>query len=642
MKKIDKSLVISKTLIFLFVVGFVIAFKSIFGEENTLIGVTTITATLMFLSRDLTVSPIRNTLRFITLNLLMGIISFFAVQNIWIGLILNFLMLFSISYIYSYNLREPMYLAFSLQYLFLLSTPVSDDKILIRLIALGCGALVIMLAQLLANRTKLSKSGNKILIQVCDCILSRFFNEDGLTESNSKDDITHLMDDLRGMVYDKRDSDNYMTEEARIKLGMSVALENLYMHLESSDVENVNIDILEHLKTMLYEVKNMLSNQSSDTVYDFQEDLHALVNICGEKNIKDRSDLKLLDSMVLLADTSHTLKNLDTKKYNEVTKCTKDFSLFSDKTKTSLSFGSKSIRFCYAMRVGISISLSSFIMDVFNVVEGRWLLFTLLSLTTPIYEVSKSKIRERVIATVVGAFIVFVLFSFIKDPGIRSILIILNGYIGGYFPQYKYNMIFVTISAIGAAAVVGDLQVLTFSRISLVAIGAIIAILSNEYIFPYRVKDSNKQLKDLHNEVIISMVKELNLLMNGEKRPVVMKNLFIFDSVIASKCRVNAKLMDDSKYANIIKERRYLATSIYELYMWILNEDINKEYAHEDIIKISDMLIKGQHDLSSAKIHIEEEINSCEDINTRIVLSSLLDIIEELQVVNNLEIESII
>ena len=47
-----KKIIINNTITFVIVMFFVITFKSIFGEENTLIGVTTITATLMFLERD--------------------------------------------------------------------------------------------------------------------------------------------------------------------------------------------------------------------------------------------------------------------------------------------------------------------------------------------------------------------------------------------------------------------------------------------------------------------------------------------------------------------------------------------------------------------------------------------------------------
>lgn len=51
-----KKIIINNTITFVIVMFFVITFKSIFGEENTLIGVTTITATLMFLERDLLIA----------------------------------------------------------------------------------------------------------------------------------------------------------------------------------------------------------------------------------------------------------------------------------------------------------------------------------------------------------------------------------------------------------------------------------------------------------------------------------------------------------------------------------------------------------------------------------------------------------
>ena len=151
-KTLSKNAIINNTVIFIFVVVFVLLFKLIFGSENTLIGVTTITATLMLLGRDFTGEPLKSTLKFIGVNLLMGIGSAIAYNNIWLAIPINFIVVFTFSYIFTYNLREPLYFAFGLQYLFLLSTPVTIDKLGIRFIALICGALIIMLAQILVNR----------------------------------------------------------------------------------------------------------------------------------------------------------------------------------------------------------------------------------------------------------------------------------------------------------------------------------------------------------------------------------------------------------------------------------------------------------------------------------------------------------
>ncbi|EPY2301235.1 MULTISPECIES: hypothetical protein [Clostridium] len=55
----NKKLLVSKTALFVFIILFIVAFQKIFGIENTLIGVTVITAALMLLERDFTLSPFK-------------------------------------------------------------------------------------------------------------------------------------------------------------------------------------------------------------------------------------------------------------------------------------------------------------------------------------------------------------------------------------------------------------------------------------------------------------------------------------------------------------------------------------------------------------------------------------------------------
>ena len=132
----DKKLIVSKTVTFIAIIAFIVVFKLIFGEKNTLIGVTTVTATLMFLERDLSLSPIRNTIKLILINLLIGISSYLVISNMYLGVIINFFTLFLISYNFCYNLRNPLYLPFTLQYLFLLANPVDNQELLIRIFSL--------------------------------------------------------------------------------------------------------------------------------------------------------------------------------------------------------------------------------------------------------------------------------------------------------------------------------------------------------------------------------------------------------------------------------------------------------------------------------------------------------------------------
>ena len=447
--------------------------------------------------------------------------------------------------------------------------------------------------------------------------------DDGISNVNQS------VDAFRTMIYDKREHNYYLTEEGRLKLNLSVALENLHSMIHDCDLNTIDNDILKTLEILIKEVKLVLSNSSDDEpdVYICMEELF---KVCEQKNINDLLNLQLLDSMLLLSDTIKSLKSLDQKHYNIVDKSHKISEFFSDDDIKSLFVDRKSLRFCYAMRVAICITVGSFIMQYFNLSEGRWLLFTLLSLITPLYEVSESKIKDRIFATIVGSIIVFVLFSIFKDPTSRMLIVLLSGYFNGYANEYKYATIFVTISAIGAAALVENVQVLTINRILFVFIGAIIAIFANRYIFPYRLKDSMTQLKNMYHGTIKNMLKELVNLIEGNKHPTTMKNLMVLTSLIDAKARDNEKLTDFSFYREIMSERRALAANIYELYIWILRSNIKCQSQKEILIDLKELIDYSDGDISSKVAEIQQGIVMSKDINTKIILSSIIVILNEL------------
>lgn len=628
----NKKLIISKTTTFIIVVIFVVIFKLIFGVANTLVGVTTITATLMFLERDLTLTPIRNTIKLILINLLIGISSYLVISNMYLGIIVNFFTLFLISYNFCYNLRNPLYIPFTLQYLFLLANPVSGKDFFIRIIALVAGAIIIMLSQILINKNKLAKSGNKLLEIVCDSIVNKIEYKDQYDLiDEGVDKINESIDAFRTMIYDKREYNYYLTEEGRLKLNLSVALESIHTMIHSADLNTIDEDILKTLELLIMQIKLTL-NPSDDSIknHDVSLYMEQLFKICEEKHINDLLNLQLLDSMLLLSDTIKSLKSLDKKQYNIVNTSQEISKLFEDQGIKSFFMDRKSLRFCYAMRVAISITIGTFIIQYFNFEEGRWLLFTLVSLITPLYEVSKSKTKDRIFATIIGSIIIFILFSIFKDPNVRMLIVLASGYLNGYANQYKYATIFVTISAIGSAALVGNVDVLTINRIFFVFLGVIIAILANKYIFPYKLSDSITQLKNMYHKTVINMLEELKNLIEGHKQPNAMKNLIVLTSLIDAKARVNESLANSPSFREIISERRSLVANIYELYIWILRGEIKCQSQKEILNDLKQLIEYSNEDITSKVAQIESAISISKDINTKIILSSIIVILKEL------------
>lgn len=635
-----KKTIINNTITFVIVMFFVITFKSIFGEANTLIGVTTITATLMFLERDFTGSPLKNTLKFIGINLLIGMgTSLIVASNMWLGLIINFIVVFIFSYIFTYNLRQPLYVPFGLQYLFLLTTPVPTDRLDIRLLALIFGALIIMLVQLLFNKNKLATSGNKILVDVCESIENKVCCIKG--KSNNYDSINNInssIDEFRTIVYDKGESNYYLTKEAKIKLNISVALEGISRILYSDNNKLINLMILDTLEELVKVAKEVISINSKEnkTIQLNSYNIKKLLNYCQEHEINDLLNLQLLESMICLDDTLEELTKLDIKQYNVVDKIGDKSEIFSKKNIKSFLTDTDSPKYCYGMRMAITMTIGLFFMEYFKLPEGRWILFTILSLTTPLYETSKHKIRYRIGSTLVGSVIIIILFSIFKTENIRLLIVMLAGYLQGYINEYKYKIIFVTVSAIGAAAIVGNIQELTIERILMVAIGTIIAIIANKYLFPYNLEKSNEQLRKIYDASIKKMFKELRSLVEGKNNPEFIKHLFVTTSIIESKARMNKQIDKNQNYNNIVNERRYLASNIYELYMWIYRESINSNDI-DKIINNVKLLIEYKDDAITNKVTIiQKGINKSKNINTKIIISTILVILKELDKLSQL------
>lgn len=632
----NKKLVISKSITFIFVVAYVVTFKTIFGDENSLIGVTTITAALMFLGKDLTLSPVRNSLRLVVLNLFIGIAAMIAASNLWLGIFINFTTLFIVSYLLCYNLESPMYFPFTLQYLFLLSSPVSIEQMPQRLLSLAFGGVFVIILQLVLNKNRISKSGNKILLNVCDSILVRINALKGNTKEDTKNNsVDANINAFRKMVYDKREADYYLTEEGRIKLNLSVALENIYTILSEIKDPSSILFILNKLEYLIDETKSILIGKEDKK--DLYKDMNIFLSECREKDIDDLITLQILDSIILLSDSMNELSNLKKENYNLVKQFESIPKYKSDSLFRYIKTDYKSLRFSYAMRVAITITLGAFISDFFKLSEGRWIMFTILSLVNPLYEVSKSKTMYRLVATILGGILVTILFSIFKDMTSRTIIIMLVGYINSYISQYKYNMILITVSAIGSAAMIGDVGEFTLSRIVFVAIGALMAIIANKYIFPYKLEDSNKELEKLHTISVIEMLKEIYNVAEGIKKPHSIKNLLIVTSLVEEKLKLNNQILHDSHYEELIKERRFLVANIYELYIWIIRANIKPEYIKYVLSEINILISYEDEPIEEMINDIQKNIKEIEDLNTKITLSSIAVILKELKQISALK-----
>lgn len=630
-----KKVVVSKTFLFIFILGFIVMFKSVFGEENTLIGVTVITATLMFLERDLTSTLSTTFFKILSVNLILGVLAFLASQNMWIGLVCNFLALFIVGYFFNYELRKPMYVPFGLQYLFMVSSSIEIEQLPMRIISLAFGAAFIIFTQLIFNKNKLQKLGEKNILLICDELKSKIEllkNKEGTKTCDRK--IDTLSKELKRIIYDNRKEGFFITEQGMNLLNILFSLDRVSLILNRYKFKNAKFENNTINDLIENKIKTLdIINKELDDIKDI---LKNNVNLEYEQNVEDakrKKDLEDIDLYELCNLKENIYENINEYKINK-TKTDKNKELEIPEKFKSISihkknFNTESLRFSYALKIGLLTAVSGFIMDYFSLQDGRWIMFTVFSLTQTYSETCLSKSRQRVEATLIGSAIFFVLFTIIKDESIRGLILISAGYINSYLTDYKKLIICVTVSSLGAAAITSSPDILVVNRVIYVMIGTIISVIANKYILPYDAKKGHEELINIYRGTAKEIVKEINYCANNKDNHQSIKNLLLIPTLIEDRLLLVNTMFEDKKESEFIKAQRRLISDMYNLYIYVKKEQIQDENIInmlENITNIFDLTPKEYEDFRE---NVVSQIKSMICVSDKLVCVNVLNILDE-------------
>lgn len=627
--KITKQFIISQTILYVFIMAFVITFKIIFGDKNILVGVMGITAILMLTQINLTVSPGKNLVKLLIINLGIGIFTYLANLNIWAAIPINFIGIFVIAYTFYYNLKSPVYLPFTLQYMFLLATPITAAELPMRLLSLLVAPIGIMLIQFVVNKNKTTKVGNKLIGGICDNLIKKINNDENKVEINEA--IKKNANDFRKIIYDNRKDNFYVTEEGRIKLNIVIILEKLSNLLDES---TNNKQLLNDLIVCLQELKYSLGKE--DNLKNIADNISKILNNYKRDNINDLVSLRILNTINMLDISLGELKSLGKENYNTI-KANKSipeqYKMINVHKK---EFYTKSVKFSYAIRVSLGITISAFIADYFKFAEGRWIYFTTFAIIIPIYELSKKKLKDRIFATLVGGAIIVIVFTLFKNMLIRMLVIMAAGYLRSYTSTYRYGTIYTTICAIGAAAMTGGEVVLTIDRIVFVIFGTIIAIIINRFVLPVRMKDANKELLGTYRGVLYKMLNEVyEGAINKNNNTHEMDTLLLVTTMIEERLVANNGNSIIEENSSYFDKLRVLIIDIYQLYRLVKRSEIKH---NNDMVEDLKLLSNLENiNIDNEIKNVEEHIKTAEGMDNKIIFASirgLLSGIKELKDMN--------
>ncbi|MEF9953406.1 MAG: hypothetical protein RR838_12550, partial [Clostridium sp.] len=321
--------VYKKTKMFIGIIVFIVIFKAVFGDENTLIGVTVITALLMLLQRDLTANIFRFFTVFAIINVGQGILAYIANWNIYWGILATFLSMFVTGYLFTYNLKAPLFIGFGLQYLFMIYMPVSYEDLPMRLLSLLFGAVAIMVGQLIFNHNRLTKSSTAIMPGIVSGITSKI---DSMLDGNYKfhDDASAiaLIRALRKEINESRESYFHTTTEGKVNLNLTIGLERATILLDRVyfDENGNKSELTPFVKEMIGDIKECLkyitvNRENSNDINKATTNIRNFINKYRQfveevKNPKERHVLKeTLENMDFIEHNLKEILEVDYSKY---------------------------------------------------------------------------------------------------------------------------------------------------------------------------------------------------------------------------------------------------------------------------------------------------------------------------------------
>ncbi|MBC8632150.1 FUSC family protein [[Eubacterium] tenue] len=602
--------IISKTLVFMGAIPTAIFFKCMFGTSNMLVGITGFMAAVTLMGNDYTANPIRNTLRFILIELFIGLSAFISSFSAPLTLIFTFIVVFFIVYIFTFDTSKPIYMPFIFCYLFMLYMPVKQIDMHNRIEALILSGILIMLVQMLVNKNKFwNKSKSSIcknidlLIDEIDILLEK--KDMNLLKESSKN-LNKQLQALSQSLYSRKEKTFLISDKSRLYLCIVQTLEGTNIILEKSieDIDNLGKydDVLVKLKLQFNNILKFMNEEKSTK--ELKNQLNEFIYEGDDIHYSHYISYELRQNMTLLRDILDNLENgglsYSDKKYgiNEKIK---------EREVIKRRFNRNSLRFTFAFRIALLVSLGAFVVDYFDLYKGKWMVFTLSSVVQPYIESSETKMIDRIKGSLIGILIFELLFHLVPSMEVKMLIAFTCGYIVFYFKDYSKKMIFMTVFALSMGATNNDFNILSFDRLKFILIGCVIAFIANRIIFPYKIKDITKNLvkKSVElNNSLATILENLNInnLDSHNLRETILTNRLTND-----KININNNTILSASIGNFLNSERIVMSNLRVFKSSIKNNRIKnldisnvcnemQRYINGDLSK--DYIIKNFDNLS--------------------------------------------
>lgn len=554
-----------KTAMFLIIGLFMVVFLALFGTSYAVVGVTVASAAMIMLSKDLSVRPFSNLCSIMVFMVLMGVGAFLASLDPYLGLLMNFIVVFLVVFLSMQDLKSPMHFPMLLFYVTMVTTPITISEMPDRLLVLAVSAVFIVGLNVVMNRGSRSRTSHNGIVAMCEEI--RRCSEAVLRgESPDHSEIDRLAADLNRNMYDRLKSHFFTTPNDRTVLDLAVSLADLGRVVCRGDWSE---DSLRNLGSVLDAV---VSHERGE---------------CGASDVRGAVESYLASNPGTAGGTDLILRDI----HRELAYLESggDDSTYGSERGRDIGTVVKALReearrdsarFTFAVRMGLIFAMVAFAWEYWGWENAQVLLYTVIALIVPYVEDSWKMSVMRFSGTVLGVLVFAVA---VIATGDNSIALTAVGVVAAYVyvllddGRYDRKMFLFTLLVMIVSSLTADTPEsgMVTDRVMFTAAGIMVATIANRVVLPYRVRDENVELSVRSVRISLERIHNIRDALDGRKDPEEEAGLTVLSASISQKMMLNADRESDPLARKFLMRQDSLSIQCSSLYKAIpqLSED---------------------------------------------------------------------
>lgn len=557
----------------------------LFGEKNIMLAFPIALTSAVLGRQNFKVKTFNKTIMIILMDLIIVTLAYISRLNIFIGIFINFISIFLIMYTITSPYDPTFYKPFIMLYAFTQYAWVPLNKMPARYLSVIFGVLIIVICNKIVNeineKSLLGKSIYKALSLISEGLKDIL---EGNYTKKKELECTNIMRALAYKVYVSRYKDYLTTNLGQIQFKIFMDIEHLNLFLRKIEEGYSHKDItkreIEELISLLEQIKKF--SNGNINVEQVVNETNRYVN----KYIKEaKYGYEISVILINLSKNINSLNAVDRREINKVYE--KWQRSYLDKTRYTFKeyFRKDSIRFKFAMRMAITLTLSLFIGEILGFYKIIWAIITIMSVIQPYYEDTLKKTKDRVVGNTIAIIFIGVAINLIDNKFVTIAILIASLYLLYAFKEYHKISLFAAIASISVSSLSNNINELLLYRIAYVIVGVLIVIIANKYIFPYKLQDGIRQLEEKVKRYNEMLLKEGKLYLQDEGDIHIVRDIIIHLTLMNQKLYLRNIQYGDENVDIFIDDNTYFAIEVG--YSILMSYGKSKEFKEKKLEEIS-------------------------------------------------------